>query len=377
MEVRYAVIPCEAKEVEDRTLEITGSTETQDRAGDIIRQEGWDLKNYKKNPVFMWAHDYKLPPIGRATKVWIDKASKALKFHIEFASPDIKYPESMPSADTIYRLYKSGFMKATSVGFRPLDWEGKSGDDDMPKYSGNVFTKQELWELSACAIPANPDALSEAVRRGILTEKEAVTIAQPATLDASTYLFPTAQEILDAEIVDLTEPEVTKPEENDETIRIPVDSGNHDDHRIRTIAISEKEGISALYCATCKKVITYLFRKSKGWTMDKAKQWVKEHEKSSEAFITLGEKVTQSALLDEIDYLDSMVREIGISNENASAAMRLSALLLEKIPVERPEKRNPGGDMPVKYEPTADDLKRIKEYAVDYIKREITLIKGK
>ena len=37
---------------QDRVLEFVGSTAQVDRYGDVIEVEGWDLKNYKKNPVF-------------------------------------------------------------------------------------------------------------------------------------------------------------------------------------------------------------------------------------------------------------------------------------------------------------------------------------
>jgi len=67
------------------------------------------------------------------------------------------------------------------------------------------------------------------------------------------------------------------PEETENYIRIPV----ADCKITATIDISKKEGIKALYCGIDKKVATYLFAKDEGWTMEKAKQWVKEHKKKS------------------------------------------------------------------------------------------------
>jgi len=63
------------------------------------------------------------------------------------------------------------------------------------------------------------------------------------------------------------------PEETDKYIRIPVVECDI----TATIDISKDEGIKALYCGKEKKVATYLFLKEKGWTMEKAKKWVKEH----------------------------------------------------------------------------------------------------
>jgi len=67
------------------------------------------------------------------------------------------------------------------------------------------------------------------------------------------------------------------PEETDKYIRIPVAECDI----TATIVISEEEGIKALYCGKEKKIATYLFEKDKGWTMDKAKKWVKDHKKDS------------------------------------------------------------------------------------------------
>ncbi len=65
------------------------------------------------------------------------------------------------------------------------------------------------------------------------------------------------------------------PETTEAYHRIPISSG-HEGHRIRTIVISADQGIKALYCGTCKKIVTYLFG-TEQWTMARAKRWVKKH----------------------------------------------------------------------------------------------------
>ena len=59
------------------------------------------------------------------------------------------------------------------------------------------------------------------------------------------------------------------PETTETSLRVPVSDevGKHKGHKIRTIVISAKKGIKALYCITCKKNITYIFAKNKNWTM--------------------------------------------------------------------------------------------------------------
>jgi HK97 family phage prohead protease len=160
---------------EDRTLEFIGSTAAVDRYGDIIEPAGWDLKNYKKNPVFLWGHNYSMPPIGKAVSVKV--TDDALVFQIQFATA-----EEYAFADTIYRLYLGGFLKATSVGFQDLEREPIIDKKNEGRQTGWHFLKQELYELSGVTVPANPDAIMMAVQKGIITKEEAAGFPQDSPL---------------------------------------------------------------------------------------------------------------------------------------------------------------------------------------------------
>lgn len=149
----------------DRTLDFTASLETSDRMGDQVNANSWKLDNYTKNPVFLWCHDYKLPPIGKAVKTWIENGSLIMR--IQFADDTIVYPSGMPSADTVYKLYQGGFMNAVSVGFDP-----STGDMRSNSEGGTDYTGQELLELSAVPVPAHPDALRRATEAGLITVKQ-------------------------------------------------------------------------------------------------------------------------------------------------------------------------------------------------------------
>ena len=142
----------EVKDLGEGRLEITASTEALDRDGDIIRAGGWQLQNFKKNPVILWAHDYHSPPIGRADRVWIDRSDKKLSAEITFADTAF--------AQDIYKLYQGGFLNTFSVGFLPLDW--KYIEDAL----GREFIKQELLEISCVPVPSNPEALALARSKG-------------------------------------------------------------------------------------------------------------------------------------------------------------------------------------------------------------------
>ncbi len=56
-----------------------------------------------------------------------------------------------------------------------------------------------------------------------------------------------------------------------------------DPESLRTITLSEEEGIQAIIGKPWNKqtteTVSYLFSKEKNWTLEKAKEWFKEHEK--------------------------------------------------------------------------------------------------
>jgi HK97 family phage prohead protease len=125
------------------------STSATDRRGDEIVQSGWQLANYRKNPVVCWAHDYESLPVAKATSV----AVEAGRLMVESQFPDLGV--SM-FADRCAALVETGLLGAVSVGFKPLRWE------HMPDGRNTRFLEQELLEISIVPVPVNPEALIEA-----------------------------------------------------------------------------------------------------------------------------------------------------------------------------------------------------------------------
>lgn len=149
---------------EDGVVEaVVASSSILDRQGDIIEQDGWELKNYKKNPVILWGHNVReeRPPIGKAEKVWIEGDGK--KAQLMFKA---KFDMADAFAADIYRKVKEGFLNMVSVGFLPLDWEQMKGEANDP-FGGNRFTKQELLEISFVPVPANPQAAVQIRSMGV------------------------------------------------------------------------------------------------------------------------------------------------------------------------------------------------------------------
>lgn len=134
----------------DGSLTLVASTDQEDRAGDVISASGWELAAYRENPVFLWAHDYRRPAIGRSVRTWVQDgpAGGRLMATIEFAPT--------PFAQEIRSLYAAGFMRGVSVGFRALEMEPRTGSAGR---RGVLFKRQELLEISATPVPVNAGAL--------------------------------------------------------------------------------------------------------------------------------------------------------------------------------------------------------------------------
>lgn len=197
-EKQFGVLTTEIKEVsdKDRVLRFMGTTAVRDRMNDEIPLKGWDFDNYLKagGPV-LWAHKYDEPPIGRTLKIERGRAngSSGYMFDIEFAPGDAN-----PKAEQIFQLCKQGFLNGVSVGFRSKksEWitesedEKKAREKDEPDAPpGKRFNKKELLELSVTPVPANPEALQVARRKGIEMPSEVQEI-----LDR--YIYQKAAEAL-------------------------------------------------------------------------------------------------------------------------------------------------------------------------------------
>lgn len=170
------------------TLDAIFSTQDVDRHGDTVLQDGWDLKNFKKNPVILNNHNYSdaTEVIGKASNVRVE--NKKLQGTIKFAVNE------NPKAKIIFDLYAGGFLNAFSVGFIVKKFkENKDGTRDW-----YTIEESELLEVSAVSVPANARALAK--QKGIDVdvldakedtegmEVEGDTTQEPVTTDSQTEI---------------------------------------------------------------------------------------------------------------------------------------------------------------------------------------------
>lgn len=117
-------------------IRFVASTEGIKRDGQNLKMDAWRVDNYRKNPVFLWAHDYmgQHLPIGRAE----------VGFEGRRLITEVRFDQDDEFARQVERKYRAGYLHAVSVGW------GESEDGG-----------QELLDISAVPVPGDPDALVE------------------------------------------------------------------------------------------------------------------------------------------------------------------------------------------------------------------------
>lgn len=176
---------CAVREVsgEKPVMDFIASDDSIDRYNEVIEQNGWQLENFRANPVIPDCHDYSSIAriLGRAVSV--SAASGKLLNRVEFCLDN-------PLGNMAYKMAKNGFINSQSVGFIPIEWtNGDAGEPDR------TYTKCELLEISLVVVPANPGAtveataIGKALRAGALEKtdlSDAIKFLQHLITDKST-----------------------------------------------------------------------------------------------------------------------------------------------------------------------------------------------
>lgn len=118
-----------------------------DRHGTRINPKGWELSNFKRNPIALFGHSSGFP-IGR----WENVRAEGGKI-IGKLMPAMKGTSAR--IDELISLIEQGILRAVSVGFSVLEY-GVPGKSDFD------FERQELHEVSLVSVPSNTNALAKA-----------------------------------------------------------------------------------------------------------------------------------------------------------------------------------------------------------------------
>jgi len=136
-------------------LEYVMSDGTVDRMGDVLEPDGWQLEQFRKNPVALFGHKGDFP-VGK----WADVAVRngRLTGRLELMEP------VSDRLREIHAAVAAGVLRAVSVGFHPKRYEPRKGGE------GLRYLSQDLVECSLVSVPANPNALAIAKALNISRE---------------------------------------------------------------------------------------------------------------------------------------------------------------------------------------------------------------
>ena len=156
-----AGLRCTTKAVEGDApcMDFIGSDGSVDRYNEVIDQKGWQLENFRANPVIPDCHDYSsiAKILGRAQSVEVKNGQ--LVNRVEFCTDN-------PLGNLAWKMSKGGFIKSQSVGFIPLDWTNGMGAEP-----DRTYTKTELLEISLVVVPANAGATIKSALQSGAVEK--------------------------------------------------------------------------------------------------------------------------------------------------------------------------------------------------------------
>lgn len=164
--MKKGIFSTKAEELDERTVRFKISSEVVDRDGDVLIAKGCDFTNFEKNAVFLGFHNQHDFPLGipknwgvEGDAVYCDVYFPTIE---ELSSDPASASEKAKLVDFTYNCYKTGMLNAVSVGFIAKEYEEIRNKDGF--VTGFKILKWELLEFSAVAVPANQDAIAQAVK---------------------------------------------------------------------------------------------------------------------------------------------------------------------------------------------------------------------
>lgn len=163
-------LKCEVKSVEgdEPLMDFIGSDGSVDRYNEVIDQSGWQLENFRANPIVPDCHDYSsiAKILGRAESVSV----KGGRLHNR-----VRFCTENPLGNLAWKMSKGGFIRSQSVGFIPMEWRNGVGRDEPER----TYTKTELLEISLVVVPANPGAtIGLALKQGAVSKSDVANCAE-------------------------------------------------------------------------------------------------------------------------------------------------------------------------------------------------------
>ena len=154
---RQKFIRPETKDLGDGRVHAVLSTQNEDRDGDVIHQNGWDLGSFLAHPVLLTSHNY--GSLQSQIGEWQNVSVKGRGDSARLEGDAVYYTgQGNAEADWGYKLAARG-RAAYSVGFMPKDFKERDIKDSDSFFGPFEFITQELLEASQVTIPSNRESL--------------------------------------------------------------------------------------------------------------------------------------------------------------------------------------------------------------------------
>jgi hypothetical protein len=148
------------------------STESVDRAGEVVIARGMNDSQFHGNPLVTLSHAYHLPPVGRS--LWRKRVRDGELAGIKAKTRYPERPETWPAdevwmPDRVFALVQAGLLQGKSIGFLPTRThfaDSKEAAREGWPEGTLVIDEWLLLEYAVCFLPVNQDALVEAVSKG-------------------------------------------------------------------------------------------------------------------------------------------------------------------------------------------------------------------
>ncbi len=151
------------------------STESVDRMNEVVVARGMNDSQFQGNPLVTLGHAYWMPPVGKS--LWRRRVKDGSQVGIKAKTQYPPRPEAWPTdeawvPDKVLALVQAGLLQGKSIGFLPtkvhIPDEKEARRNGWDEQVALVIDEWLLLEYACVFLPANQDALVEAVSKGAM-----------------------------------------------------------------------------------------------------------------------------------------------------------------------------------------------------------------
>lgn len=153
-------------DMDDRTDVSLITTASVDRDFEIVLPNGVDLKQFRRNMVVTFAHNYSALPVGKALWIKRERNDNPNKDGLVAKTKYTSKPESWTGdwfQDAVLHMVSEGDLRGKSIGFIPTEIRPPKEEDikARPELAGvsYIIAKAILLEYAVAPVQSNPDAL--------------------------------------------------------------------------------------------------------------------------------------------------------------------------------------------------------------------------